>query len=434
MKPAELFVRNPQTQTKHEILEKYAEAWGRIITGGRAHHTGGRRRPPHFIYVDACAGPGRYLRDADAPLNPGTNKPPFGSPIRAIRVLDRLRREAIEGHGLEITVNAILCEREPPVFARLKESLEIAELAGRVRETTYFEGLRNGEIALINQDFYRVANQVLRYTGQVDRFTLALLDPYGPKAIPYELVSQFVAGESNHRDVIIFFPYQRLNRTSGFSGTDVPGSQAQLANVTAMFGDDGKWMNLCQARPTGTDPSEDDEQRLVEHYRTRLLDADPEVTIKTLGLRAPLQEQTLFYLFLTTHNPSGALAMNKLLFEARLTERVLRLRHALARKVEAAAQKGQTSLFDPGEGAPTTQLKTTDQPNIDIESVAEEIYEEFAAQVVPYRNVRRFFADSDYWAKHIDSAMARLKKSGRAKYADLSNPEIITFTGRKGYP
>jgi three-Cys-motif partner protein len=57
-----LEVIGPWTELKHEIVEKYAAAYSRILTARKLHH----------VYVDAFAGAGRYISKRSRLLVPVT--------------------------------------------------------------------------------------------------------------------------------------------------------------------------------------------------------------------------------------------------------------------------------------------------------------------------------------------------------------------------
>src|SRR5207247_1885367 len=74
------------------------------------------------------------------------------------------------------------------------------------------------------------------------------------------------------------------------------------------------------------------EEELAGLYRDSLLAADPSVIVKSIRLLFPAHNLSMYYLYLTTHNPYGALKMNELIWEANLLEYRLRERLKQAKK------------------------------------------------------------------------------------------------------
>jgi len=106
-----LELRDTQTQVKHLVLGKYIPRWGYIITNGLrgvaaklARH--GKRARVHFIYVDACAGVGRYAGDRASALRDESEETKFGSPVIGLRTLESIKDFAEEA-GLDVQTNAI---------------------------------------------------------------------------------------------------------------------------------------------------------------------------------------------------------------------------------------------------------------------------------------------------------------------------------------
>jgi three-Cys-motif partner protein len=425
--------RDPQTKTKHLILERYAAAWAGIIFNGLRREVKDKPGFLHFVYVDAFAYTGRYLRDTDA--LPGEATPPepiWGSPVLGIRALDAQVSAALQ-HGFEIHTTAILCERERKHFAPLRESLEMAGLGSRVRETTDFTSLRRQQIAVVRDDFRSIADAVLRYTAG-RKFSLVLLDPYGPEEIPYEIVRSFVAGASARRDVIINFPYQDLHKKTGYIRRSDHTAQRILGHYDALFGDHD-WVETYERAVGSIAPGKKGESSAVEealreHYRKRLQDADPDVAIKDLRLLFPDKERTMFYLFLTTHDPTGALAMNEVLWKADLSQQVSRDHFALASRLRADQQQGQPSLFDEPVG---TAAAPRNEPEVDVDALAGDLVRAFAGRTIVYRDLLRSQAQSEYWPKHLLQAVRRARKLRLAEFdRTLTNRTQVRFTETRG--
>jgi hypothetical protein len=66
--------------------------------------------------------------------------------------------------GLSPRINIILVEQQASVCAELRQTLQELGLTQRVKETTQFERLSNGQIALVNANCLDIADKLLAYT------------------------------------------------------------------------------------------------------------------------------------------------------------------------------------------------------------------------------------------------------------------------------
>jgi three-Cys-motif partner protein len=114
----------PWTEVKHEIVQKYASAYSRLLTA--------QRRPTlYHVYVDAFAGAGRYISKQSGLLVPGTPEialnlqPPFREyHLVDIDDLKVAKLEHLAEHRRDVTIhhgdcNALLVDR---VLPRIKWS------------------------------------------------------------------------------------------------------------------------------------------------------------------------------------------------------------------------------------------------------------------------------------------------------------------------
>ena len=128
------------------------------------------------------------------------------------------------------------------------------------------------------------------------------------------------------------------------------------------------------------------------------------------------RERTMFYLYLTTHDPTGALTMNQILWDAEYEERVLRDRFQVAKLSKGGAQ---TTLFDYVSPTPADNRQ---RPK--VEDIAEAIAAELSGQVLPLREIYRAFGDDIYFADEIKKALTYLKRKKRSTYP--SQPDNST--------
>jgi three-Cys-motif partner protein len=437
---AALQPRNTQTQVKHQILEEYLIAWGGIIIHGvrRAAQKAlsyGRPFRVHLVYVDGFAGCGRYAGDHSVLLTEPRSDIVFGSPIIGIRALDRLKPLA-KRYGLDVTTNAILIERDNTRYQSLQQSLELADLRARIRQTHKLDTLTDGEIATLNGDFCALSGHIRAYTSGRSMFAFYLLDPWGPSGIPLDTVVAPIV-RMDRTDVMINFPYQDLHKKAvRLLGQDEipPRMESLIDHYDAMFGG-REWREIAYEAASGADPEERSisvETALVDFYLDVLKKVDPELIPKSVRLRFPDIERTMFYLFLTTHDGTGALKLNQVLDNARLSEYELRQEYKVAKVIAKAREVGQLTMWDlepaASPGASSRKGKAREEP--EINKLAAEIYERFAGQSVQFGQVIREFADSPYYHSDMKKAMTHLKRGKKVTYSRLRNQEPVTFCSK----
>lgn len=317
----------------------------------------------------------------------------------------------------------------------LKESLALAGFADRIRTTDNLNTLLGGEATIINGDFRDYAEHILDFTKRKRdyRFAFYFLDPYGPKAIPLTTVAPIIS--QKRHDVMINFPYQDLHKKAGMIlKKKLRPVDRQLVHYhTLMFGSNA-WIGLVRqiaaSAHTGERYTDEMEQELVNLYQEVLTNVDDQLAVKSIRLRFPDKERTMFYLFLTTHDPNGALALNEILWEARLAEHELRWEFRFAKEIAKYRKKGQLSLFDPFDnGFLTPSPDMPPRPDIDVELIAGDILQTFhSGQVVKFVDILRALADSPYYFGEIKKAMTRLKRKKRVTYSPrLANNSRVIF-------
>jgi len=427
----ELKPRNTQTQVKHLILKKYLAAWGGIILHGLRNKIARTRSNAfkiHFVYVDGFAFCGRYKGDTSVFLEKPSSVIVFGSPIIGVRALDDLQSFAQEKYAIDIQVNAILVEKEREVFDELKQSLQMAGMGKRVKETDDFDSLSNGQIALLHEDFCKIAQRICTYTRQDYKFSFYFLDPYGPSGIPFSIVGEII--RQQRTDVMINFPYQDLHRKAGLlEKPDISlKTFKHIQHYDAMYGDE-QWQEVYREAVSRGYNSREIEMTLVDLYYKALQRADPTLAIKYVRLQFPDRNRTMFYLFLTTHDPTGALKINEILDEAKLREFELRQHYQSLKEIRKAREKGQLVLEGVLESAFSQRIAQTPSSRCNAKVIADEIYDNFRGRNVPFREVLRTLANSPYYYNDIKKAMKILKDRGLVKYKHLRNDAEIEFKG-----
>ncbi len=427
--------REVQTQVKHIILSEYLGAWAGIILNGKAraaHSQASRGRPfrARLVYVDGFSYKGRYEGDTtDVMLNGAPSLPTWGSPILGIQALDKAQQFALQRHGFHTDIATILVEDDDDDFLDLQESLQLAGFEQRVLLNPSVIAPPDGKISLTQGNFLTYAEPILGYIAQPYTNALVLLDPYGPKGLPYTTVSRIVAHQD--ADVMINLPYQDLHKKLGYllNEGERPGDRALLANYDAMFGT-GEWRAIAARVKAEVPPEEQTErfeEELANFYLERLRAADPTLVVKNIRLQFPDKDRTMFYLYLTTHDPTGALALNKILYEAKLSEYELKWNRQQAKWVHESHQAGLLTLFDAGMDA--LQPSSQDTRTVDIPKLADGIRLLFSGQQrnPKLRDIYAALANSDVFVEEIDRALRHLKKNKLADFDDQRASSVISF-------
>jgi three-Cys-motif partner protein len=420
---AEIKPRSTQTKVKHTILKDYLKSWGGIIINGW------RRNPNqlHLVYVDCNASFGRYNGELEDKVARRQTKPVYGSPIIGVDTLDELAAWVREDVGIRIRTNTILFEQEHNIFNDLKTSLKMAGLAERVRETEEFFSLKDGEIAILHLDSTLMASKLIAYTQSGYTFSFFSLDPYGPKGIPLSFVSEVV--RQQRHDVIINVPYYDLHKKTGIvpKHNQLSSDEKLLQNYDDMFGNK-EWQYIVKA--LDTDPMREGQDALMQEtkdpstslsenaieagnleielmncYKKSLLSVDPGLTVKSIGLNFPDRERRIYYLYLTTHDPTGALKMNEILWYAGFQEHELRWE---LMELKKHGPQSPLPLFEYEAPLPQTPQRKS------IEEIAKQIRALFAGKIKTKKEIYSALSDEPYFNGEIDRALTYLKRQKQA--------------------
>ena len=450
---AELEPRNVQTRVKHEILSRYLDTWGGIIVGGLT-----KARKPldwHFVYVDCFSYLGKYSKEKEDTYYNQDSESVEGSPIIGIKALDKLLDHAWNKMGVRIRVNSILIEKDKKTYTGLLENLQEAGYGHRIRETKDFHSLAENQIAIVNDDATLPADELVAYTTHPSTWAFYLIDPYGPSGIPYEFVKKIVS--QDHHDVMINFIYEDLLRKTGMCLKENPSpSEKKLINYwSKAFGGDW-WIELAretllneeltrnfrdaldgipmsdmeEGTPfTDEELAEVKEQTFVSAYRDVLRSMDNTLVTKLVNLRFGDKERTMFYLFLTTHDATGALSLNRILRDAKYLEHELRHRLKLAK--QTAPRHGQMTLWTivPYEvNIPEPQKA----PRPSNEEVGNYIMEKLVGKKLTRKDLYKELANTLYFPEEVDKALRFLRRAGLANFeGNLSHKTIINFSEKE---
>ena len=256
----------PHTKAKHEILKYYLEAWFPIIATVYSR----------FLYIDGFAGPGEYNGGED------------GSPIIALKVaLEHKLREKFQRPGKELVF--IFIEKDDGKYQNLLKNLNEIQLPSNFRVYPYhasFEEVFENVIAEIEKQNNRMAP------------SFVFIDPFGPTGFPMSLLNWLANQPSS--ETLITFQYQSLNQW-------FLKNPSKHNRLTELYGDE-RWhkaLNILNPRQK--------ERYLRESYEKGL----EELGWKVRSFRmVNKHNQTQYYLFYTTQNWRGMLAMKVAMWKA----------------------------------------------------------------------------------------------------------------------
>ena len=148
------------------------------------------------------------------------------------------------------------------------------------------------------------------------------------------------------------------------------------------------------------------EQDLIGCYREALQVVNSNLTVKSVGLRFPDKARIMFYLYLTTRDPNGALHMNQVLLEANYQEHVLRQQLRDTKDL----RYGQMKLFN--IDIPMTLFETRPHK----EEIANYIVNTFSNRTVTKLELFRELANELFTASEITTALTYLRAKNLATY------------------
>ena len=387
--------RPTQTKVKHEILRRYLEQWTYIIVQGlkgqyERAKANGWPFEARFVYVDCFAYSGRYA--------PENGNEVFGSPVIGIEAMDALRRYAQENAGFDPFTVSILIERENSTYKALRETLEAKGYGELVIASDNFSALQNGQIAAIRGDTLDYVENLVKFTSQNNyTWSFYFIDPFGPSGIPLKAIAPIVS--QTRCDSIIYMPYQDLVKKSGSAAkdSDEHPHRQHLQQYDAMFGTQA-WRDIAKQYQAHEISPDTARQRFIDLYLGQLQSQDPALGIKQIPLLFPDRDRIMYYLFLTTHDGSGALVMNEILADAVIAEFDYREEGRVDRT-------GQLSMFSVIENPGRPKL-----PEFSVDDVAQTISAMCKGESLEYREVLRRVVNTRYYRDVVRKAMTTLKR------------------------
>lgn len=356
------------TRVKHEILQSCLKAWGGIIITSNAG------RQIRLAFVDTCCGSGLY--------QPGEGAEPdvendAGSALIGIDALNELLSH---GHsvGREITAKALLIN---------ENSSELATLSAVIEEhigppLPY---------RLLPSSLEQVVGDVASFCD--NHFTFLFIDPYGPSAIPFSVVSQLVS--LNRADCLINFPYYSVHKWIGWLDSGSAEGESRLAIVDQLL-NGPSWREVARTTRHSTSGLE---QAILDHYMDQLSN----LGVGTIALPMSFEDKkrTMYHLVFTSGNTAGLASAKKKLQDGEAYQAAL--------KAQLKASRQHQELFD---------FMGTDVPladPVDIDALAKDIQACFRGKSVTRDDVIRYglFRPS-VLETHVNKALTKLKQAKAA--------------------
>lgn len=367
------------TRVKHRILANCLKAWGGIII------TSNRGRTVRLSFVDTCCGSGLYAPDdSDATGNYHLGSAPIG--------IDVLAELLTYGNsvGGQVAVKALFINENAAELQTLREAID-----QRSRTSVPFQTL--------GHKLEDVVDQVATFCR--DHFGFIFIDPYGPSATPFSVVSQLV--RMNFADCLINFPYYSIHKWVGWLDS---GEREPFLQIIDNLLNGPGWREI--ARQYRHDKAAL-EGAILKHYMTQL----NELNVGTFALTMDFEDRkrTMYHLVFTSRNTAGLAAAKREFQKGEAYQAAL--------KAELkAAKRCQGLLNFMGSDA------TPDDP-VDVPTLAGEIHERFRGASVPVGEVVRYGLFRPHVLEsHVRKAITILKKQQRAYPRGTRYHDVIRFS------
>lgn len=363
------------TRVKHRILENCLNAWGGIII------TSNQGRSVRLAFVDTCCGSGLYTTD-DAESD---DEYDAGSALIGIKVLSDLLTYG-KSAGRDVSAKALFINERETELNTLRSAIEAQDKTAVLFDT-------------LPKRLELVVGNVTSFCNNC--FAFFLVDPYGPSAIPFSVVSQLV--QLRYSDCLINFPYYSIHKWVGW--LDSGEQEGRLAVVDALLNGAG-WRDIAR-RHTG--PAL--ETAILEHYMKQL--ARLGVGVFALQMSFEDRNRTLYHLIFTSRNTAGLAAAKKEFQHGEAYQAAL--------KAELKAVKQQQGLF-------SFMAETTPDDPVDVETLAKDIHAHFNGrnptldEVIRYGVFKPHVLDS-----HVRKALTHLKARKMAKVTGRTYRDRVSF-------
>jgi three-Cys-motif partner protein len=367
------------TKVKHRVLENCLNAWGGIII------TSNRGRPVRLAFVDTCCGSGLYASDeAD-----DAAEYDIGSALIGLEVLAGLLHYGKTAKSA-VAAKALFINDNVEELGTLRGAIESNDLTAVPFET-------------IPDRLQDVVLTVKQFCA--NHFAFILIDPYGPSAIPFSVVSELVT--LSHTDCLINFPYYSIHKWSGWLGSG--REESRLRSVDALL-NGSEWRDI--ARRLSGDPLAL-EAAILNHYMQQL--SRQGVGVFALRMSFEDRDRTMYHLVFTSKNTAGLAAAKKELQGGDAYQAAL--------KTELRAAKQHQGLLDFMSGE-----DTIDDP-VDVDKLADSINAYFIGASPTLDEVIRFgLFQPNVLENHVHKAITKLKRTRGIKITGTRYRDRLYFS------
>lgn len=365
------------TKVKHRILENCLRAWGGIII------TSNYGRPIRLAFVDTCCGSGVYAPDESIE----SDVYDAGSALIGLDVLQRLQAYG-SSRGADVKSKALFINENVDELDTLRAA------ASDLDSGVSFETLAEPLHSVVAKVSSFCANQ----------FSFVLIDPYGPSAIPFSVVSRLVSRQ--RADCLINFPYYSIHKWVGW--LDSGEQEARLRIVDDLL--NGKeWRKIAREHRHNSSSLEN---LILSAYMDQL----GKLGVGVFALRMAFEDRdrTMYHLVFTSHNTAGLAAAKKELQEGEAYQAALRadLKSKRMNQVMFDFMGPDADLVDP----------------VDVQVLANNLLNRFRGKSVSLDDVIRYgLFLPDVLESHVKRALTLLRRSNSVTKSGDKWKDIIKF-------
>lgn len=368
------------TRVKHQVLQSCLKAWGGIIVTSNAG------RQVRLAFVDTCCGSGLYAPSDDTESDIEYDA---GSAIIGLETLNELLSYG-RSVSRDVSAKALFINEKATELDALN-----AAITEHLQTKAPYQLLPN-----------RLEDVVKDVASFCDKhFAFVLIDPYGPSAIPFSVVSQLVS--LSRADCLINFPYYSVHKWIGWLDSDSHEGASRLAIVDQLMNGDG-WREVAR----NNRHSSGLEEAVLSHYMDQLTELG--VGAMALPMSFEDKKRTMYHLVFTSGNTAGLANAKKQLQEGEAYQAAL--------KAQLKASRQHQGLFDfMGADAPVADP-------VDIDALAKDIQVCFRGKLVTRDDVIRYgLFKPNVLETHVNKALTRLKQAKAAMPCGPRYRDTIKF-------
>jgi len=255
------------TKVKHEILDKYLDAWINILS---ATH--------NLNIFDCFAGRGEYQDGSP------------GSPVIILRRLTEIRKKRQKPEK----ASCIFIEKNESNYKNMLSVLE--------NEINNNPLLRGNwlNITPFNDEFANITKKVLDESGKRLAPSFFFIDPFGISGVPFQVIKDILS--IKRTELFITFMIRDANRFLE--------SNSHRSCIGDLFNSNDVLKEISELYPNLTR-----EQGLLKFYRDKLHNEAKVKYTRPYEMKADERLQTTYYLIHCTNNPKGCEIMKEIMFK-----------------------------------------------------------------------------------------------------------------------